>query len=1029
MAEERNSSWAGQRPSWRACTAKHDSFNMEQRLRPAPRAGPNPRIAACQSFTTGVAAEEASFEASRAVEEEDAAACDDVWLARWPPWSYLPAPVLQAMVKLAKPMTVNPGQVVAHAGGVVESLLIIRDGCLTQQRQGLGAVPGAAGAEGAAAGEEAGQGVLGPGAVAHFQELVLGAAPSLSLSPSPPQGARTSATGRRAQQADAQALAPATLVAQSSRCRVWLVPALEFKAHVRSHLPDYTLALSRWLLDQMQAAASQALGARARGRALLPYLVPAPKQGVVGSSTYSDRLRKQVVAAARDPRRAPLLVFGEPGVGKCNLAALVHYGSAARNTPLVRLSCERLDSQGAELFGRGSKPGLLQLLCAAAQQPGAGAEEAPGGSQALPGAAAPLLLGTLLLDNAHKLPPPLIPKLVQLLSEGTWSCAPGLAEAEAGAGNGAARPLQSSQGVRIILTSERHLPALEAAAQVIKVPPLRLRTTDIPNLVAYFLAQASRSHAPKHDAAHRTDQQIKGGQAGGAALASPRPLKLTLSAEAVRRLQAMGAEAGAGAGAGAAAAVLVAPSVQVQQVSEELVWFGAQARERLRVDLLAVVPGLRSALRSDLWPEAINFKFTAYVFPVVVALLLCGPQDRDHNVVMNVFWAMWWPGIFIVYPFLGRVWCAVCPFMIYGELVQRWRLASGAQLAKWPKATMEVGGPWFLTALFAAILVWEQVWDLPNSAWLSGWLLLLITAGAMLFSSLFERRLWCRYLCPIGGMNGLFAKGSVLELRARQGVCAGSCSTYGCYKGGPAAPPDGQDTTGCPLYSHPAQLQDNKNCTLCMTCLKACPHKSVQLRLRLPGAELWEGSHQGTWAELALLLMLLGAVPLHTSHLLAEQLGLAPDLFTGINYSHILASLAVLAAPGLLAVAADAGGRLALSRLQQRAPAPLKHLGYGYLPLVWAATLAHYEKPLLSEAGRVLQVAGAMVGWSASSDLPYLAAHPAVIAFIQGSTLLLGTAAALALTRKLGGVPWSSLLPQTALITLACAELWVLNIT
>ncbi|GFH10066.1 uncharacterized protein HaLaN_05314, partial [Haematococcus lacustris] len=226
---------------------------------------------------------------------------------------------------------------------------------------------------------------------------------------------------------------------------------------------------------------------------------------------------------------------------------------------------------------------------------------------------------------------------------------------------------------------------------------------------------------------------------------------------------------------------------------------------------------------------------------------------------MNVFWAMWWPGIFIVYPFLGRVWCAV-----------------------------EAGGPWFLTALFAAILVWEQ--------------------------------------------------------------------------GGPAAPPDGQDTTGCPLYSHPAQLQDNKNCTLCMTCLKACPHKSVQL-------------------------------------------------------SHILASLAVLAAPGLLAVAADAGGRLALSRLQQRAPAPLKHLGYGYLPLVWAATLAHYEKPLLSEAGRVLQVAGAMVGWSASSDLPYLAAHPAVIAFIQGSTLLLGTAAALALTRKLGGVPWRCCCLSISIVT------------
>ena len=28
--------------------------------------------------------------------------------------------------------------------------------------------------------------------------------------------------------------------------------------------------------------------------------------------------------------------------------------------------------------------------------------------------------------------------------------------------------------------------------------------------------------------------------------------------------------------------------------------------------------------------------------------------------------------------------CAVCPFMIYGELVQRWRLSKGVKLLKWP---------------------------------------------------------------------------------------------------------------------------------------------------------------------------------------------------------------------------------------------------------------------------------------------------------------------------------------------------------
>jgi len=468
-------------------------------------------------------------------------------------------------------------------------------------------------------------------------------------------------------------------------------------------------------------------------------------------------------------------------------------------------------------------------------------------------------------------------------------------------------------------------------------------------------------------------------------------------------------------------------------VAEELVWFGGQSRERLRLDLLRVVPGLRSLLRSDLWPDTINFGFTAYAFPVIVALLLFGPQDRDHNPVLNVFWDWWWPGIFLVYPFLGRVWCAVCPFMIYGELVQRVRLAQGAVLAKWPRKQMEAWGPWFLFSLFTAILVWEEVWDLPHTAALSGWLLILITAGAMVCSTFFERRLWCRYLCPIGGMNGLFAKGAVTELRARQGVCSGTCSTYHCYKGGCAQPPEGLETTGCPLYSHPAQLVDNKNCTLCMTCLKACPHKSVEFRLRLPGSELWEG-HEPSWAELALLGLLAGAVPLHSledgSGRLAAQLGLGADLVGGVSGSHIAISLALMAVPAALAVGAHAASKVSAAQLGTRPPAPLLTLGYAYLPVVWAATLAHYEQGLMGEGGKVGQVAGAMVGLPDSllPSIPHLVAHPAVIAFVQAATLLVGWGAGLALTRKLAGAPWASIWPHAAAMTALLAEVWALNV-
>ncbi len=166
----------------------------------------------------------------------------------------------------------------------------------------------------------------------------------------------------------------------------------------------------------------------------------------------------------------------------------------------------------------------------------------------------------------------------------------------------------------------------------------------------------------------------------------------------------------------------------------------------------------------------------------------------------------------------------------------------------------------------------------------------------------------------------------------------------------------------------------------------------------------------------------LPAVYLHTLPALCGQLGLdAPALgLTAVTPQHMAASVAVLAAPGCIAWAADALSRAAspatgrpllqelysavgrgvgaalaavrsngggangggavpaaagvagnsvLGAVQQQqeqqqgagaevpmAPAPFLYLAYGYVPLVWAGTLAHYLAPLLGEAGRLLPV-------------------------------------------------------------------------
>ena len=69
-----------------------------------------------------------------------------------------------------------------------------------------------------------------------------------------------------------------------------------------------------------------------------------------------------------------------------------------------------------------------------------------------------------------------------------------------------------------------------------------------------------------------------------------------------------------------------------------------------------------------------------------------------------------------------------------GEGAGGWVGISNIMVLKGDVGAVEQWGGWFLLALFGAILTWEEVWNLPNSAALSAWLLLLITAGAMICS-------------------------------------------------------------------------------------------------------------------------------------------------------------------------------------------------------------------------------------------------------------------------------------------------------
>lgn len=140
------------------------------------------------------------------------------------------------------------------------------------------------------------------------------------------------------------------------------------------------------------------------------------------------------------------------------------------------------------------------------------------------------------------------------------------------------------------------------------------------------------------------------------------------------------------------------------------------------------------------------------------------PQARilsDLTVAAQfVFWGIWWPFVLVSVVVGGRVWCGVfCPEGALSE----WASRHGRQGAI-PHWVRWRGWPF---VAFAGTTVYGQlvsVYQYPGAA-----LVLLggSTIAAMAVGYLYgrDKRIWCRYLCPVSGVFQLLAKLSPLHFR------------------------------------------------------------------------------------------------------------------------------------------------------------------------------------------------------------------------------------------------------------------------
>ncbi len=170
----------------------------------------------------------------------------------------------------------------------------------------------------------------------------------------------------------------------------------------------------------------------------------------------------------------------------------------------------------------------------------------------------------------------------------------------------------------------------------------------------------------------------------------------------------------------------------------------------------------------------------AYVVLMVLPMLVSFP-DRHARILNHVtvfaqfmFWGLWWPFVLLSMVLVGRVWCGVlCPEGTLSEFASRH--GRGGAIPRWVR-----WGGWPFVA-FAGTTVYGQlvsVYQYPGAVAL---VLGGSTVAAMVVGYLYgrDKRVWCKYLCPVNGVFNLLARLAPVHMKVDAARWAASPRTTG----------------------------------------------------------------------------------------------------------------------------------------------------------------------------------------------------------------------------------------------------------
>jgi len=394
------------------------------------------------------------------------------------------------------------------------------------------------------------------------------------------------------------------------------------------------------------------------------------------------------------------------------------------------------------------------------------------------------------------------------------------------------------------------------------------------------------------------------------------------------------------------------------------------------------------------WRGFQPFLMLILLFGFVLALLTSffGTPVGSKNFAIVYVWIVWWALLKVVLvPLTGRLWCTICPIPGPGEWLQRrgilvkrpgkpWTLGK-----KWPR---KLANAWPQNASLLGVMLFSPI--ILTVPLASGIVLLAFILLAVVLSLVFERRSFCRYVCPVGGFIGLYSTVAPLELRVKDREVCRQHKAKECYFGS-------ETGHGCPWQVQPWRLERNVHCGLCTECLKTCPKDNVAVNARPFGSDLFVKSGR-CLSEAYTALVMLTSVLIYSAIFLGPW-GWLKDWARDASlsgkglYAVVFLSINLIVVPGLFLLAIALSRRL--SRLQDIS---LKQLfvdqAYALVPMGLSMWIAFSLSFLFTSGSYAISVLSDPFGWGwdlfGTRSYPWTPYLPQVVPYLQIATLVAG---------------------------------------